>query len=482
MAPLCRGCVAGFSYNHPAIVRGTGIIPLMQSSRSNTMPRGLKLLAWQGVGLLVPAAWDLARREGDERSGSIRIDGHDRVRVQVLWQRDGGGRLHDAARRAAQLLKLPVPANQSDGLCTWLPDQGDPDACYVLEMSSEQVGESSVLVLARGHGRLIVLRFAVHDGWPDRGLLATMISSLSIEPVDQWRRWAIYDMAWSTPPSHTLSQASLNAGVALLEFRHGRRWWALRRFSAANAAMNSLEPDVERFQEWVKAVYSDQWYDMRYEMERSPGNSDCAELVLRARRRWFSPLEFRAILPRHRRSAAVIHVRWDRNANKVICFEFDRAGSDQTPESLRLRESYRVTMDQVAHSLSPPPAVSARTRALDALVRWRASVTASDLDGQRVLLSRPVPRSRVLRGLITLTGGRGGESVKNSAVELDVLGSVLWKRCRQPTPVRELIDEVAGRLQVVPMEAAASVTTFLQAMGSRGLVELVTESPAQADE
>jgi hypothetical protein len=434
---------------------------------------GLKRVAWQGVAVVVPAAWDLARHEGDRRAGALRIDGHDRVRLQVRWQPDRGGSLHEVARRAAALLRQtilnPSPLGRDGG-----------EHRIAFDLSSSDDAHPALLAVVRQSQRLAVLRFDRHEGWPANDLLRQMLDGTTIQSAREWQDWVIYDMAWSSPPGHELRSASLQVGVARLEFGSARRWWALRRFSAASAAMGAAAPDPDRFERWITAVYNGERHDRHHDVSRRL-ISDGYETVLRGRSRWLSALEFRGVLPRHRRSAALVISRCYPAVNKVVCFEFDRPDADADPDLQRVMASYRVAQESLGPSPAPPSSSSGRTRALASRVRRRASVLARQ-DGVRVVLQSQVPRGAMLRWLSAL-GGRGtGPAMKTRTVELDLLGSLLWQRCAEPTPVQALIDALGRELQVAPLEASVAVTGFLQAMGSRGLLELVHDDPSNVGE
>ena len=60
-------------------------------------------------------------------------------------------------------------------------------------------------------------------------------------------------------------------------------------------------------------------------------------------------------------------------------------------------------------------------------------------------------------------------------MDLDPIGSYVWRLCDGARPVRDIILEVADRYQLARREAEISVGHYLKVLGERGFIGMEME-------
>ena len=117
-------------------------------------------------------------------------------------------------------------------------------------------------------------------------------------------------------------------------------------------------------------------------------------------------------------------------------------------------------------------AVAGRTRALDAapLVNSRLKVEETESGYVTIVIPEDfVKRPRWHRFVFLLPKDRSRH------VELDEVGSFVWRTCDGETSVREIIHAVAEHYSFCRREAEVSVLGYLRSLGKRGFVGLQME-------
>ena len=105
-------------------------------------------------------------------------------------------------------------------------------------------------------------------------------------------------------------------------------------------------------------------------------------------------------------------------------------------------------------------------------IEWDQESDADDL----VLT---VPR-RKTRGANSVAWLLGVPSERR--VQLDELGSFVWRRCDGASTVRDLIDALKVEYKLSQREATVSLTTYLQTLGKRNLVAFAVDKALLEDE
>jgi hypothetical protein len=115
-----------------------------------------------------------------------------------------------------------------------------------------------------------------------------------------------------------------------------------------------------------------------------------------------------------------------------------------------------------------------REQSLNARVLPNSSLRTRENEGGIITLVVPFHAPGWIRRLARRVGSGEGERT----VELDQIGSFVWRMCDGETAVRDMIERLADEYKVNRKEAEASVTAFLRTLATRGLVMIVVRRDA----
>ena len=113
-----------------------------------------------------------------------------------------------------------------------------------------------------------------------------------------------------------------------------------------------------------------------------------------------------------------------------------------------------------------PPNLS-RTESLNAVVVASGGVLVREDAKGTITLVVPFKASPLVDRLSRWLGTTSGGERK---VELDEVGSFVWRMCDGRTTVREMIPRLADRYKMNRKEAEVSLTTFLRTLAGKRLV------------
>ena len=458
----------------------------------NNPPAFYKLLAWEGVGLWAPQRWDIGRYEGDEGKGSFRVDGQDRIMAHVRWWRPRRGfsmrRLAEQFRRNVLMKDRPergrdLSVMPTDRIRT---PEGLADDVEVFVAGPAKGAASppkeitDVLICARDRKarRAVMWRLLVNDGWPGFNLLANIAKGLILQTLDRRRHWALMELALRSPAGSKLVKSSLACGVSHLRFRWRGGDVGLRRFSAANAALGNLTPSEDDLIRWCKVIYAQDFHDMKYRVQSLEAEPGDTRLELLGRRSWLAPLEIRSFIPNFRRPPRRIEILWRRDANKIYCFEIakptegNREAIEEMIQSVQFVAEMPDDGSAATAALRGPAERTDRQRSLEAVLRQSDEVRTEWNQDQCARLHFETRRPRALRALRTLGALPAGEAVQERTVDLDLVGSMIWRACNGQTRVCDVVEDIREGLQVSYREAEMSVTDYIRTLGGRGLIVL----------
>ena len=112
-----------------------------------------------------------------------------------------------------------------------------------------------------------------------------------------------------------------------------------------------------------------------------------------------------------------------------------------------------------------------RSEALNVTPVKSVEIEEIHLDTGEVLLRYPVTARSWAATLIRWFGG-GSDSVQMKKLQLDVLGTAVWKLLNGDRSVRQVIQLFSHQHQLHLKEAEVSVTQFLRELGKRGIIGL----------
>jgi hypothetical protein len=111
-----------------------------------------------------------------------------------------------------------------------------------------------------------------------------------------------------------------------------------------------------------------------------------------------------------------------------------------------------------------------RWRALDAVPLRNQHCSVEKTDSGQVRLSVPVRQTwltRVARRLTSLP--------EYKKIELDEIGTYVWKQCDGRTNVKALIQKVSKRFKLSYREAEVSLTQYLKMLAQRNVIGLAVD-------
>ena len=117
----------------------------------------------------------------------------------------------------------------------------------------------------------------------------------------------------------------------------------------------------------------------------------------------------------------------------------------------------------------PAPSVS-RQEALQCKPVVNSSVISSEIAGGLILLEYPLPMKPFFLSLFR----RFQQSYEypTKKLELDEMGSLVWKHIDGQTSVNTMIMNFAKNYKITAEEAEQSITAFLVELGKRGIIAM----------
>jgi hypothetical protein len=112
-----------------------------------------------------------------------------------------------------------------------------------------------------------------------------------------------------------------------------------------------------------------------------------------------------------------------------------------------------------------------RTAAFKFIPVKNTEVTEEQLQSGEVLIHYPVTMRPWIAGLVKRFSGSRGE-LRTKPLQLDQLGSEVWKLIDGNRSVRRIIDVFAETHQLQIREAEVAVSQFIRLLGQRGLIGL----------
>ena len=211
-------------------------------------------LAWYGVTIDIPDEWNPGQLVGDARSGNVRLDDAQIVRVEVEWKEAGGDpevarivdRYVEGLAKNAQKEKQTLSVERSvliegldlPGLAAW--------ECFRWK------GVHEVTTLA-GYSpvsdRLFFIRVMTRPDEDVQELLSRLFGSLADTPAEAWQPWGLYGLQCSTPPDFPLEEYDLKSGHIRLLFKKEKSLLRIDRLSLARTLLagSSLSDWYQQF-------------------------------------------------------------------------------------------------------------------------------------------------------------------------------------------------------------------------------------------
>jgi hypothetical protein len=194
---------------------------------------------WQGFLLRVPTEWNPGRISGDFKSGSVRLDDAEVVRMELEWREAGGDvsisgivdRFVEGLAKDAQRKKGRLEIKRRFDL----PGAGDRPSGSEQETVFWET-DCRVYALVRRCAASNRIAFVRIIGRRDEDLAEVardVLLTLEDQAPEGPRRWALYDLLCDIPPGFDLETCTLRSGHIQLRFTHGQSTLRVDRLSMA---------------------------------------------------------------------------------------------------------------------------------------------------------------------------------------------------------------------------------------------------------
>ena len=115
--------------------------------------------------------------------------------------------------------------------------------------------------------------------------------------------------------------------------------------------------------------------------------------------------------------------------------------------------------------------VLSRTEALACIPKQNDTTNWQELENGNILFTYAIPLSRFFQALHRKFT-KNSIDTPTKRLELDAMGSFVWKLIDGERNVGEIITTFAGEYKVSNMEAETAVTSFIKTLGQRGFIGL----------
>ena len=202
-----------------------------------------QLFGWHGLTFQVPVAWNLGKVSGDFKSGYVRLDDAEIVRVEVEW-REGKGALpisvivdryisalQEKAKKNNAMLEVTRGADFLDG--------GIEGADFELFMWEADYRAYNIAWRCETCGRIVLLRVLSKLKEKMSDVAAAVMRSLQDHTSDDKDVWSIYDLRCRVPTEFNLEEYTLKSGHIGLTLERGREILQVHRASLANVLLKN---------------------------------------------------------------------------------------------------------------------------------------------------------------------------------------------------------------------------------------------------
>jgi len=220
---------------------------------------------WQGVGLDVPADWDLTRFDGTRAKGYARLADPDVVRIELRWDRPKRSAGFEAvADRAFQRLAKQgdVDVERRTGLAELEGKDTETFTCR----PAKGKGSSSynMISVCRECGRSVMVRVLFQPGENIKAIVRRVLGSLQDHSYDGADAWGAHGMQFAVPETMELDKGLIYPGSVDFRFLSGKD-----RLGAGRVALASIILKNTTLEDWFRSFARKRFKKIRYESEEA---------------------------------------------------------------------------------------------------------------------------------------------------------------------------------------------------------------------
>ncbi len=196
------------------------------------------LIGWQGFLLRVPAEWNPGRISGDFKSGSVRLDDAEVIRLEVEWREgQGDASVSRIADRFVEGLTKEVQRKKGRlEIKRRLDLAGDrlPDSEQELLFWEADCRVYALVRRCAPSNRIVFIRIIGRLDEDLTGVARDIFLTVEDQAREGAIQWALYDLQCGIPPGFELETSVLRSGHIQLRFTHGQSALQVDRLSMAS--------------------------------------------------------------------------------------------------------------------------------------------------------------------------------------------------------------------------------------------------------
>lgn len=303
---------------------------------------------WHGVCLDIPEEWNPGKIIGDPKSGNVRLDDAEMIRVEVEWKSaDGDSRIEPIVDRYIEGLaktaqKEKHALNVERGTDTLDLSQIPFDnVTYFRWRSSFDV--HTLACHSPLSDRHLFVRVMSKPDEDDTELLQRLFASLTDTAPDSAQRWSLFGLQVTSPAGYQLDEYDLKSGHIRLQFSSGKSILQVDRLSLANALLREVS-----LEDWYAGFFVKDLRYVNYTVEEDPQFGD-QSIWIRGEPKSRSqsllqPLPFWDARPRRSFTARV----WeDRPENRIIALQSWWKSEAEAPDVETISKSVNPTVSEL---------------------------------------------------------------------------------------------------------------------------------------
>ena len=234
---------------------------------------------WHGIGLDIPEEWNPGKIVGDPKSGNVRLDDTEIIRIELEWKSaDGDSRvdqivdryvegLAKTAQKEKRSLKVERGSDRFD--LSGLPFEG---MTYFSWRSAFDV--HTLACYSAVSDRLLFVRIMVKPDEDGTELIQRVFTSLTDTPAEAEHTWSLFGLRVTSPPGYVLEEYDLKSGHIRLQFGQGKSILQVDRLSLANALLRETT-----LSDWFTSFFTKDLRYINYDVETSTELGDDGILI-----------------------------------------------------------------------------------------------------------------------------------------------------------------------------------------------------------
>jgi hypothetical protein len=217
--------------------------------------------SWHGIRIEIPEEWNPGKIVGDPKSGNVRLDDTEIIRVELEWKSAEGDnrvdrivdRYIEGLAKQAQKEKRSLNVERRiDSLA--LTDLPFDDVTTFSWRSSFDV--HTLACYSDLSDRLIFVRVMSRPEEDATELLQRVFGSLGDTAIEAEQSWSLFGLEVTSPPGYGLEEYDLKSGHIRLQFGSGKSILQVDRISLANALLSGIS-----LSDWYTGFFGK---DLRY--------------------------------------------------------------------------------------------------------------------------------------------------------------------------------------------------------------------------